>query len=286
MKRIFILSIVLAGMLMAYETPVYTTFNTDILPSNHLSISLINAKMDYKEYGSDGSILDKQEADWGDLFGISGKYEFDLNDNWSISLKGRYLIGTTIYYGSAVNLTTGQITPIVEEDDNGFIFNMKALVNRKLITNDKYLLKGNFGFGYRYWKRGYNKNDPADYEEDYKWPYSTVGLNLKLKFSSYADFSMFGSYAIAINPKMVSHLAGTTTFDLGNTYGRTLGFNMNFYFNTEKISGLSLGYRNIYWKIDHSDNKTINIDGQNYQFYEPNSKTYINEMSLSYFFNF
>ena len=287
MKKIVVLSTVLVGMLMAYDIPVYnTTVNSDIIPSNHLSLSLINAKMNYKEYGSNGSVLDEDKADWGELFGISGKYEFDFNNNWSVSLYSKYLTGTTTYYGYVTNLETGQVSSVTEQNDNGFIFNIEGLVHKKLIVNEQYSLKGNFGFGYRYWKRGYDKNDPSSYEEDYKWPYSTMGLNLKLKFSSYADFSIFGNYAIAIKPKMVSHLSGTTTFDLGKTYGRTIGFNMNFYFNTKQTSGLSLGYKNIYWKINHSNYQTVNINGENYQFYEPDSKTFLYQINLTYFFNF
>jgi len=264
MKKLFLLSVVISGFLMA----------------DSLEVSLSGLKFNYKEYSSSGNVLDSESSSFNNLYGINVRYskeigKFILNPNFE------YNRGTTHYNGSTWGGTSLSLT-----EHNVYLYNLNLIGkyslfddNTKLGTGKLYVLGG---VGYRLWNRGTSDYN-GDYDEQYKWPYFLVGGEINDRFHS-INIALQAYYQQAINPKMKSYLGSGATYNLGKTYGYRVSIPIKYALKTNY--GIVFRYIYDYWKISKSDIQNINLYNKTIATYEPDSKTKNQYINVGFYYNY
>jgi len=222
-------------------------------------------KMDYKEYVN-GSVIDRDYTDFGDLIGIGYKFE-KLKGKYSYFIKGEFAYGSSYYEGA-----TWGGEPVYAKQDDVYILNIEGGFGFRYF---------NFILGYREWQRGKSDN-PGDYNEIYYWPYLGVRYRYEFYFENIA-FMPEISYQTAISPKMKAELGNEPTLELGDTDGIRVELPLivkkdNLYFK--------FFYRYQYWHINRSDTEILILNGDIYEIYEPESLTRNQYFGIGMLFKF
>jgi len=207
----------------------------------------------YKEYYA-GSVIDRDYNSFGDLNGIGINYirNYYYSDLYFVA-EAAY--GTSIYDGAYQDGT-----PIKSKQKDVQIYNLRAGIYSR-----GYILE----LGYRFWNRG-KSNIEGDYNEQYYWPYISTGVMYKIKFST-VSIDYYLKYNYAVSPKIKVYLGNNPTLDLGDTSGIETQFGISKKINFDYSLGIF--YRFSYWHINRSNSKTVLINNQSYQIFEPESET-------------
>ena len=133
--------------------------------------------------------------------------------------------------------------------------------------------------GKREWYRGENEiievNGIAvqSYKEKYWWIYFGGGTGVE--FRTGENTSLGVDVELLTVPKslrkMHAQLGSGVTFDLGGVWGVDLNFPLRFRIGKNCSFDFTPYY--IFWSIDESNTKVVEIDGDYYTVYEPKSKT-------------
>jgi len=223
------------------------------LYADNIDYYFFSVKENYKEYYG-GYVIDRDYNSFGDLNGIGVKF----TKNYYFS--ELYFITEAAYGISIYNEVYQDGTFITDKQKNVQIYNLKAGV-----CSRGYLLE----LGYRFWNRG-KSNLEGDYNEQYYWPYIAAGVRYKFKFST-ITIDYYLKYNYAIFPKLKVYLGNNPTLDLGETNGIETQLEINKKINFDYSVGIF--YRLSYWHINKSNSKTVTINNQSYQIFEPESKT-------------
>ncbi len=223
------------------------------LNADSLSYYFFSIKEDYKEYQS-GSVIDRDYSSFGDINGIGIKYIKNYYySQLYLKIEGSY--GESTYDGAYQDGT-----PVKFHQNDVQIYNFNAGIYSK-----PYLLE----LGYRFWNRG-NSDDEGNYDEQYYWPYFSLGIKNFFYFNSFS-IDYYLKYNFAISPKLKVYLGNNPTIDLG----ATSGFETQIGFNKKLNYDYSIGifYRFVYWHINRSKSVNLYYEGKTYQIYEPESET-------------
>lgn len=172
--------------------------------------------MEYKEYDTDGTLLDSEDATLGDIGGVdvgagytysheNGFYSVFELDYQKVSGSTTYtgsILGSGAPYGSVVSTTHNELK------DVRFMFKELYALS-PLLT-----LKGGIGYGHHSWDRELS----AIQSETYKWDYLrfVAGGSFKFDVASRLAFDVFGAYEYAVSPTMSTDVSGMSLdFNLG-----------------------------------------------------------------------
>ncbi len=172
--------------------------------------------MEYKEYGTDGTLLDSEEATLGDIGGVDvgagytyshengfySVFEFDYQKvSGSTTYKGSRL-GSGDPYGSVISTTQNRLK------DLRFMFKELYALN-SFVT-----LKAGVGYGHHSWERELS----VIQLETYSWDYLRVVAGGAFRFDSASklSFDVFAAYEYAFLPIMSTDINGVDAdFELG-----------------------------------------------------------------------
>lgn len=176
------------------------------------SVALVGMAMEYKEYDTNGVLVDSEESNVLDIGGIEGSlgYVFDATSStynqltWTLML----LNGETTYKGSILN-SGNPYGSVVSKTQNTIIDTDISYKRANLISN-RFELDYGFGFGYRSWERALS----ASQVETYKWYSFRPMIGGKFYLTNEVNVGLFMEYQFGINPTM-SETTQNFNFDLG-----------------------------------------------------------------------
>lgn len=235
-----------------------------------LSLSVDTTRFDYAETSRTGSLLDTETSDFGDIVGISMRYEPRMNGFY---LGMSYAEGDTDYIGgTTANPTYGSHRTTTHnrlfQYDAGY--QMTARIDRDNTVPFR------LGIGYRGWLRQIGSTATVyGYDELYEWGYFNIGAGWHTALSPTVSMGIDADYRKAFNAEMYENWHGYT-YRLKNVYGYKIGIPIEW--NVDNRLGLFLLYNYEYWNIGASDN----VGG----YYEPDSETKNQSVSVGVKFRF
>lgn len=222
------------------------------------NISYSGLDMDYREYKTNGQILDSEKTDSYGIGGIDTSLEMKLGGrNSSTSVVVSYLMmqGETQYVGSI--LGSGNPYGSLVSTTQNTIYQPEFYLKQTL-TNANPELYAGIGGGYRFWKRELS----ATQVEDYEWYYWKANLGALYHLGNKLSIGAEASYTKALSPIMTSSNPALV-FNLHNVY--SYGLSIPLIFEIDKV--MALRFENRFEKINIDDSDV------NSGYYEPRSTT-------------
>jgi hypothetical protein len=221
------------------------------------NISYTGLRMDYREYNTQGQILDSEKSNLLDITGIGTSLELGLltQDRARTSAVMSYvrMNGETEYMGSI--LGSGNPYGSVVSRTQNTITQSEACLKQALIdfNNEVYV---NIGGGYRLWTRELS----ATQVEDYKWYYWKASLGGLYRVWNNMSIGGEIGYTQAIAPKMVANNPALE-FNLHNVYS----YNVSIPIVYKMTKAVALRIENQFERINIDDSDV------NSGYYEPHS---------------
>lgn len=240
-----------ASLMLLLSCALCSSLSADT-QSDTLGIAFESLSFDYREFDSNGAIVDSEKSDF--LPGIRLWYTLPLGNNDSIEADVSWFDGDTDYVG--YYLGSGGSYGDLRTTTNNTIVEGSLSYSSHVPMNwgDVFL---SLGVGYRYWERAL-----ADgHTEEYMWPYGKASLGGTLNLTGDDTLSASASYRYAFNPIMESNVYGT--FDLGTTDGIEITVPWTHRINNRWSTEIRYTYST--WEIGRSDVVSSMV--------EPDSKT-------------
>lgn len=193
-----------------------------------LRLFAVGMLMEYKEYDSDGVLLDSEDAAVGDIGGmdIAASYTLSHKNGFNSIFEFDYqkLNGTTTYKGSQLGSGDpyGSIVSTTQNQLKDLRFMFKEVYHYSAMIG----FKAGVGYGHHSWKRELS----SEQKETYKWDCLRFMAGSVFRFStaSKLSFDIYAAYEYAISPTMSADIFGSVfKFDLGgvqsyeaSVYGR------------------------------------------------------------------
>jgi hypothetical protein len=222
------------------------------------NISANGMKMDYREYDSDGVILDSEKSTL-EIKGISSSLEIELHNNitrTSLIMDYQYIEGETEYVGSYLG-GTGVYGDVVSTTKNK-ITQKEAYIKEAYIKDNTELFIG-LGGGHRLWERKLTSTQV----EDYEWFYLKGSLGFLHQFNNGICLGAEYVYTKALSPQMIYYDTPNLVFDLGSVYSHSVTVPIIIPVNNR----MDIRFETKYEKL------TINESNIVSGFYEPDSKS-------------
>lgn len=237
------------------------------------SLALVGMSMDYKEYDTNGQLLDSEESSFTELTGtqIGIGYAFlkDISSYSIIKLNFMILRGQTQYKGSI--LGSGQAYGSLVSTTQNTIIDTDLSYKHIDIFNDFFKLSYGLGIGYREWERSLS----ASQVEVYKWYSIRPMLGVGIRVNEKLNIDSLIEYQYGINPIMTSSNPNLD-FELGSADILELSFPVTYKYN----KNLDFFVEAVFQK------QTITRSNVNSGFYEPDSTAYNNYLKLGLTFNY
>lgn len=236
-----------------------------------LSLGYDYSNLMYKEYQG-GTVLDK---DYGALNGISVSVRHDMDRNFARFSFTYRMTDTATYSGAIVSFSTGSSTPYYHSTPERFL-TWEAAYGFKTAHYGTAAFSPYVGIGYWDWLRG--KNELPDYQEDYTWWYTVIGLSY-VKKSGLWMFGIDGAVEFPFNAKMTTNTAGATNdlnFNIKPKPGYRIEIPVNYTIQQDSRNTFVF-FTPFYqkWDIGASDPvlATFSGTGTSVFLYEPDSTT-------------
>lgn len=222
------------------------------LCADTFGISFETLSFDYREYDTDGTILDSEKSDF--MPGIRAWYSIPAGVGDSIEADFSWFGGDTDYVGFLLG-SGGSYGDYVATTNNTLMEgSLSYSTHAPTAWGDVFM---SLGAGYRYWERAL-----ADgHTEEYIWPYGKLSLGSTADITADDTLSISASYQYAFDPKMESNVYGT--FDLGTTDGIEITVPWRHRIDNQWSTEIRYTYST--WEIGRSDVVGIAV--------EPDSKT-------------
>jgi len=232
-------------------------------------INFVGMKMDYKEYGRSGTLLDSEKSAFSDILGSELKYRYFVEERSFVEASVLGVGGTTDYVGSLIGsgLGYGSYTSTTSNTvwDLALSYNR---VNETMFPNINVL--GGLGMGYRYWERELSSSQ----KELYTWYSLRARVGLLYTMQD-VTFAFMGEYQYGIDPTMTaSNISGD--FKLGAADIIELSLPIHYRIN-EKFD-LSCAY---VWSRQKIRESNV-VSG----YYEPDSTAYNQYLKLGIVFKY
>jgi hypothetical protein len=260
---------------LIYIGVMFITSVTNVFAKDNyvFSASLVGMSMDYKEYDTNGVLLDSEESDFTELSGIDMSIDYilskDVLSQSKVELNLMILGGDTLYKGSI--LGSGDPYGSLISTTENIVIDTDVSYKQSNVYNDFLELNYGIGFGYRYWERALS----ASQIEEYKW-YSLrpmVGANFNIQKN--LNIGVEVEYQYGLDTKMTSSNPNLE-FKLGSADIWEISFPVNYKYS-EKIDFI---FEAVFQKQTIDESNVVS------GFYEPDSTAYNNYLKFGLAYKF
>jgi hypothetical protein len=244
----------------------------------------------YRDYDEKGLPHPAKSHEFGALYGLNLGYDYVKAHQFyfgsDINLSG----GETVYDGSLVNYETLDIIPY-ESRTNNLFFDAEGRAGYTFEMNPRTTLSTFIGAGFHFWHRGAVPNNPFGYDEDYYWPYASLGLR--------ADYCLTPQVSVGLNlktmwmfsGKMIASTHPDDTFHLGSKLQYEAELPITYRLNCPKWFVDSVKITPYYRSRDIGKSDLVwvtlpSLDGKVVSFVEPESATHIVGIRLEFVHDF
>jgi len=262
MKKSILLLVLLIGELFATSKMEY-------------EINFIGMKMDYKEYGQSGRLLDSETSSFSDIAGSEFIYRYFLDESSFIDLDFLGVSGNSDYTGSYIGSNLGYGS-VVSSTANT-IYDAALAYNKLNTTSfENIQVLGALGIGYRFWERQLSSTQI----ETYTWYSLRARVGVVYAMNKRFTFSVLGEYQYGINPTMTA-TGFSSDFELGSANIVQISIPLRY-----KISErIDIDCVYVFSRQDIQESNRI-YDNSGTAYYEPDSTAYNQYLKVGIIFKY